>query len=87
MIDGYYHNLSHLLPATNQVSSLRQFYDMIERNLRSLEAIGEDVDHRHFIALSVRSSHRKYYVLQLYMLQEDEEWKVTKLQHLLGKHV
>ena len=50
VIDSYYHNLSHLPMATNQVSSLRQCYDTIERNLRSLETIKEDVNHRHFIA-------------------------------------
>ena len=51
VIDAYYHNLSHLPPATNQVSSLHQCYATTERNLRSSEAIEEDVYHRHFIAL------------------------------------
>ena len=51
VIDSYYHNLSHLPVVTNQTSSLHQCYDAIERNFRSLEAIGENVNHRHFIAL------------------------------------
>ena len=73
--------------ATNQASSLRQCYDSIERNLRSLEAIGEDVNHQHFIALiSEKLPQRVLY--QLYMLKaEDEEWTVSKLRHLLGKHI
>ena len=87
VIDAYYHNLSHLPPATNQVSSLRQCYDMIEQNLRSLEAIGEDVNHRHFIALISEKLPQKV-LYQLYMLQEEgEEWTVAKLRHLLGKHI
>ena len=87
IIDSYYHNLSHLPVATNQASSLRQCYDAIERNLRSLEAVGEDVNHRHFIALiSEKLPQRVLY--QLYMLKaEDEEWTVSKLRQLLGKHI
>jgi len=81
------YNLSHLPVTTNQASSLRQCYDAIERNLRSLEAIGEDVNHRHFIALiSEKLPQRVLY--QLYMLKaEDEEWTVSKLHYLLGKHI
>ncbi|XP_065908838.1 uncharacterized protein [Dysidea avara] len=87
VIDAYYHNLSHLPPATNQVSSLRQCYDAIERNLRSLEAIGEDTNHRHFIALINEKLPQKV-LYQLYMLRADgEEWTVTKLRQLLGKHI
>ena len=68
VIDSYYHNLSHLPVATNQAISLRQCYDAIERNLRSPEAVGEDVNHRHFIALiSEKLPQRVLY--QLYMLK------------------
>ena len=87
VIDAYYHNLSHLPPATNQVSSLRQCYDAIERNLRSLEAIGEDTNHRHFIALINEKLPQKV-LYQLYMLRADgEEWTVIKLRQLLGRHI
>ena len=51
IIDVHYHNLSHLSPSTNQVNSLRQCYDAIEQSLRSLEALGKEVNHRHFVAL------------------------------------
>ena len=69
------------------MSSVHQCYDTIERNLRSLEAVGEDVNHRHFIALiSEKLSQKVLY--QLYMLQEEgKEWTVVKLRHLLGKHI
>ena len=87
VIDAYYHNLSHLPPATNQVSSLRQCYDTIERNLRSLKAIGKDINHRHFIALISEKLPQKV-PYQLYMLREEgEEWTVSKLCQLLGKHI
>ena len=51
IIDTHYHNWSHLSPATNQVNSLHQCYDAIEQSLRSLEALGEEVNHSHFVAL------------------------------------
>ena len=87
VIDAYYHNLSHLPPASNQVSSLRQCYNTIERNPRSLEAIREGTSHQYFIALISEKFPQKV-LYQLYMLQEDgEEWTVNKLRQLLGKHI
>ena len=50
-VDAHYHSLSHLPAATNQVASLRECYDALERYLCSLKAIGEDVNHRHFVPL------------------------------------
>ena len=87
IVDAHYHNLSHLAPASNQVNSLHVCYDAIEQNLRSLEALGEDVNHRHFVALiSEKLPQRVLY--QLYMLKEEEEdWTVPKLCQLLGKHI
>ena len=51
------------------------------------EAIGEDINHQHFITLiSEKLPQRVLY--QLYMLKaQDEEWIVSKLRHLLGKHI
>ena len=75
------------LPATNQVNSLRQCYDAIERNLRSLEAMGKDVNHRHFVALICDKLPQRV-IYQLYMIKdEDEDWTVPKLRQLLGKHI
>ena len=79
--------MSHLAPASSQANSLRQCYDAIEQNPRSLEALGKDVNHHHFVALiSEKLPQRVLY--QLYVLKEEEEdWTVTKLCQLLGKHI
>ena len=83
IVDAHYHSLSHLPPAKNHVAQLRYCYDTIECHLRSLQAIGENIDHRHFIALILEKVH-----YQLYMQKpEDEEWTVTKLRMLLGRHI
>ena len=87
IIDTHYHSLSHLPPATNHVASLRQCYDALECHLRSLEANGENVNHRHFVALISEKLPKKV-LYQLYMQRADgEKWTVPKLRSLLGKHI
>ena len=69
--------------ATNQSASLRQCYDTIERHLRSLEAVGENFNHRYSVALISEKIPQKV-LYQLYMLKGDnEEWTVPKLRQLL----
>ena len=87
IVDAQYRSLSHLPPAINHVSQLRHCYDTIECHLRSLQAIGENIDHRHFVALILEKLPQKVRY-QLYMRKpEDEEWTVTKLRMLLGRHI
>ena len=87
IIDAHYRSLSHLPPATNQVGKLRQCYNTIERHLRSLEAVGEDLNHRHFVALISEKLPQKV-LYQLHMQKTDtEDWTVAKLRQLLGKHI
>ena len=87
IIDAHYHSLSRLPPASNQIVKLRHCYDNIERHLRSLEAIGENVNHRHFIALILdKLPQRVRY--QLFMQKpEGEEWTVPKLRQSLAKYI
>ena len=87
IIDAHYRSLSNIPPATNQVSKLRQCYDTIECHLRSLEAVGEQVDHRHFVALILEKLPQKVRC-QLYMQKpKDEEWTTPSLRKLLGKYI
>ena len=72
--------------ATNHVGKLRQCYDTIECHLRSLKALGEDIEHRHFVALITEKLPQKV-LYQLYMIKGDEAWTVAKLRELLGKHI
>ena len=49
--------------------------------------MGEDINHRHFVALISEKLPQKV-LYQLYMLKaEGEEWTVPKLQQLLEKHI
>ena len=47
IINAHYRSLSNLPMATNQITSLRQCFDTIQWYLRSLEAVRENVNHRH----------------------------------------
>ena len=87
IIDAHYHSLSRLPPAANQGVKLHHCYDNIERHLRSLEAIGESVNHRHFIALIFdKLPQRVRY--QLFMQKpEGEVWTVPKLRLSLAKYI
>ena len=79
IIDAHYCSLSHLLLASNQVGKLRQCYDSIEHHLSSLEAIGEDESHCHFVALIFEKLPQKV-LYQLHIQKADnEEWTVEKL--------
>ena len=87
IIDAHYRNLSHITPATNQVSKLRQCYDAIEWHLQSLEAVGENINHRHFVAMILEKLPQQVRC-QLYMQKpEKQEWIISSLRKLLGKYV
>ena len=87
IVDTHYHSLSHLPAATNQAASLRQCHDNIKRHLRSVEAIGENVNHRYFVVL-ISEKLPQEVLYQLHMLKADNaEWTVPKLHQLLGKHI
>ena len=87
IVDAHYRSLSHLPPAKNNVAELRHCYDTMECHLRSLQAIGENIDHRHFVSVILEKLPQKVRY-QLYMQKpEDEEWTVTKLRALLGRHI
>ena len=86
IIDAHYRSLAHLPAATNQSGKLRQCYDTMECHLRSLEALGENTEHRHFVALITEKLPQKV-LYQLYMMKGEDPWTVAKLRELLGKHI
>ena len=83
IIDTHYRNLLHVPPATNHVLKLRQCYDSIERHLRSLEAVRENTNHRHFVSMILDKLPQRVRC-QLYMQKPDgEEWTTFSLRQLL----
>ena len=87
IINAHYRKLSHLPAATNQSGKLRQCYDAMECHLHSLEELGENIEHRHFVALITEKLLPQKVLYQLYMMKGEEPWTVAKLQEFLGKHI
>jgi len=73
IIEAHYRSLSLLPVATSHISKLRQCYVAIECHLRSL---GENIEHRHFVALITEKLPQKV-LYQLYMMKGEEEWMVA----------
>ena len=46
VLDAHYTHLMDLAQASNNTSSLRATYDAVEKHLRSLQLLGEDIHHR-----------------------------------------
>ena len=51
IINAHYKELMDLPRSPNQTSKLRQTFDTIERHLRSLQVLGEDINHKHFVSI------------------------------------
>ena len=51
MMDAHYSALMDLPVSLNVTAKLRATYDMIEKHLRSLKALGENADQPHFVFL------------------------------------
>lgn len=51
MMDAHYSALMDLPVSLNVTAKLRETYDMIEKHLRCLKALGENVDQPHFVFL------------------------------------
>lgn len=86
IIDAHYRALSHLAVASNQLGKLRKCYDTIECHQRSLEALGENIEHRHFVSL-ITDKLPQEVLYQLYLMKGEESWTVQKLRMLLEKHI
>ena len=53
MMDAHYSALMDLSVYLNNTAKLRETYDMIEKHLRSLKALGENVDQPHFVLIII----------------------------------
>ena len=51
MMDAHYSALMGPPVYLNNTTKLRETYDMIEKHLRSLKSLGENVDQPHFVFL------------------------------------
>ena len=87
IIDLHYDKLINITPARNTTDSLRSFLDRIERHLRSLEVLKENIDQKVFVSM-IRRKLPSDVLLQLEVLKgADNIWSVSSLRDLLRQFI
>ena len=87
VINAPYTARINLTPATNNPKSLRSLFDQIERNLRSLQALKQDIDQGVFVSI-ITSKILKDILIQLEIQKGAKtKWTVTKLRKLFNDYV
>ena len=83
IIHSYYETLSDMQKSKNSTVQLRQTLNLIETQLRSLEALGEDVENKHVVAI-IKNKFPSEFNLKLEETRE-EEWTVAVLRKKIRK--
>ena len=87
VINSHYTEMINLFSASNNTRSLRALYDQIEKNLRSLEALKQDINQNVFISM-VTSKIPKDVLIQLELQKGSKcEWSVSKLRELFNEYI
>ncbi|XP_078334132.1 uncharacterized protein LOC144625796 [Crassostrea virginica] len=87
VINKHYVELINIQSATNDTTSLRKLYDDLERHLRSLEALHQDVNQDVFISM-ITSKLPRETLLQLEIQKgPNERWTVKKLRELMKGYI
>ena len=86
-VDSHYTELINLPTVANRTVELRTLYDKIERNFRSLEALGQNVDQAIFISM-VTSKLPRDVMMQLEIQKgTGTKWSVGRLREMLKAHI
>ena len=87
VIDLHYHKLINLPQAVNKTCSLRGLLDNIERHIRSLEVLKQNINQDVFVSM-IRSKLPEDVLLQLEMLNgAKSKWTVENLRARLHEYV
>ncbi|XP_060575739.1 uncharacterized protein LOC132733143 [Ruditapes philippinarum] len=86
-IDLHYHKLMKIPPIDNTHENLRMFLDSIEKHLRSLEVLKEDINQHVFVSM-IRSKLPKEVLRQLELMKgPTDKWTVDLLRETLHSYV
>lgn len=87
IIDLHYKKLVNIPAARNNTESLRFFMDSVERHLRSLQVLKENVDQHVFVSM-ILSKLPSDVLLQLEIMKgADNKWTIRKLRDLLRQYI
>ena len=87
IIDLHYNKIVNLKPVSDSVESLRYFLDTVEKNLRSLEVLGQDVTQEIFVSL-IKSKLPMNVVRHLEIKKGMHvKWTVERLREALTEYI
>ena len=87
VLDAHYIHLIDLVQASNNTSSPRATYNAVEKYLRSLQSLGEDIHHRQIIS-NIRTKLPKVAFTRLeQQIDLDEEWWIETLRKALKNYI
>ena len=87
MVDAHYSQLRDI-PSTTHYNKLRQTFDLIEKHLRSLEALGEDIQNNMIVSL-IKSKLPRSVIARLeeYKADEDSPWDLESIRKGLKRFI
>ena len=88
MIDAHYSQLRDLPPSSSHYSKLRAMMDSVEKHLRSLESLGEDIKNNMIVSL-LKSKLPKIVITRLEENKDDGNipWDLDTLRKVLNKFI
>ncbi|XP_052787362.1 uncharacterized protein LOC128222417 [Mya arenaria] len=87
IIDIHYHKLMNIVPPYCKTESLRLFLDTVEKHMRSLEVLGENIDQNMFVSM-VKSKIPKDVLLHLEVQKgSGNEWSAKTLRQRLRDYI
>ena len=87
VIDLHYNKMINLTPATNRTSSLRSLLDSMEKHLRSLQVMKQNVDQDVFVSM-IRAKLPEEALMQLEILHGTKtKWTVHALRESLNDYI
>ena len=87
IINAHYTSLMDLPASTCHTSALRTSYDTIEKHLRSLQALGEDVNTKMLVSLIMSKLPKDVITHLTDHKVDDQEWPVQLLRDKLHRYI
>eukprot|EP00117_Sycon_ciliatum_P027645 scpid56885/ scgid22413/ len=84
--NAHYKSLMEIPPAENNTTALRKLHTQIERHLRSLEAVGEDMNQKIFLSI-VMAKLPETVIFNLEITRGNSTWNVHALCKALLRYV
>ena len=86
MVAAHYSALMALPVYLNNTAKLRETYNMIKKHLRSLKALGKNVDQPHFVFL-IKSKLPKTVISRMEEYKDmEEKWTVESIRKALKRY-